>query len=71
MKVKIKCKQLVHFEQEVELTDQQFEILSNMDNETVSEKDNLQEYHILNGVINYHDTYNCDDEFIEFEICKI
>lgn len=71
MRVTIKCKQVMHFDQEVEMTKEEFEKLMNCDDNDIMQRNHPQEYSILEGYINFSNVFDSDSEFTDVEVSRV
>lgn len=68
MKVNIKCKQVVEYDQTVEMSEEDFEALSDIFGDDVSERYDLSLYYILEGCIDPADICSADMEYLSVEV---
>ena len=66
----IKVTQKVTFNQEVELTDEQLEILENADDLDISAiaDDGGDAFHLIEGLLDFSDVFDAEQEFTDFEL---
>lgn len=66
----IKVTQKVTFNQEVELTDEQIAILENADELDISSiaDDGGEAFHLIEGLIDFSDVFDAEQEFTDFEL---
>ena len=69
MQVSIKCKQVVEYNQIVEMSEEDYEVLSNCGYE-VSLRYNPKDFELLDKYINFDDVIDATDEFTDVEIYK-
>lgn len=67
VKVWIKCKKTIHFDQQVNMSILDYNILKNNDS-PVSEANNPEAYNLLDKYITYDDIYDDDKVFTDFEL---
>ena len=69
MQVNIKCKQVVEYNQTVEMTEEDFEALSDFRfGDDVMERRNPVEFNIVRDHLDLTDITDSDDEFLSVEI---
>lgn len=68
--VTIKCKQVMHFEQQVEMSQEDYEKVKDLDYEDVHEIREREQYSVLEGYLNFNDILESDDEFLDVQITK-
>ena len=67
VKVWIKCKKTIHFDQQVNMSVLDYNILKDTD-PIISEEHDLEAYNLLDTYINYDDIYDDDKVFTDFEL---
>jgi rRNA maturation protein Rpf1 len=68
--VTIKCKQVMHFEQQVEMSQEDFDKVKDIDFNDVHEIRNRDQYSVIEGYLNFMDILQSDDEFLDVQITK-
>ena len=68
--VTIKCKQVMHFEQQVEMSQEDFDKVKDIDFDDVHEIRNREQYSVIEGYLNFMDILESDDEFLDVQITK-
>jgi hypothetical protein len=68
--VTIKCKQVMHFEQSVEMSESDYEKIKDLDFEDVHEIREREQYSVIEGYLNFMDILESDDEFLDVQITK-
>ena len=66
----IKVSQKVTFYQEVELTDEELQILENLDDLDISSiaDDGGEAFYLIEGIIDFSDVFDSEQEFTDFEL---
>lgn len=64
----LRCKQVVHYDQQVELTQEEYDLLSNINDSTVSKHHNTEEYNIIQDNIDNQNVLDTDWEFTDVEL---
>lgn len=64
----IKCKQMMHYHQLVELTHKEYEILNRVNGDDVNQRDDAELYSIIENHIDYSNIFDSDVEFIDFSM---
>lgn len=64
----IRCKQVIHYDQQVLVTPEEAKILKSLEYDEVSERRNSEAYSILEGYINPMEILDCDREYTDVEI---
>lgn len=67
--VTIKCKQVMHFEQSVEMSESDYEKIKDLNFEDVHIREREQ-YSVIEGYLNFMDILESDDEFLDVQITK-
>lgn len=67
----ITCKQVVHYQKQMELTEEEFKLLNAVHGADVSERHNQREYYGIQKWIDLHDVNDSNPEFTDFEITKV
>lgn len=70
MQVNIKCKQVIHYDQIVEMTKEHYEQLKDLDMEDISDREYEDEYYLLQRYINTRDVIGFDDEYKDVQVIK-
>lgn len=68
--VTIKCKQVMHFEQSVEMSESDYEKIKLLDYDDLHEIRNKDQYSIIEGYLNFMDILCSDDELLDVQITK-
>lgn len=68
--VTIKCKQVVHFEQQVEMSKEDFEKIQDINLDDVHEIRDKEQYLIIEQYLNPMDVLSVDDEFLDVQITR-
>jgi hypothetical protein len=68
--VTIKCKQVMHFEQSVEMDESDYEKIKDLNFEDVQERREREQYSVIEGYLNFMDVLESDDEFLDVQITK-
>lgn len=68
--VTIKCKQVMHFYQQVEMSKEDYEKVKDLDYEDVHEIREKEQYSVLEDYLNFNDILESDDEFLDVQITK-
>lgn len=63
MKVKVECKQVVHYEAEIEMNEREYNLLLERQGGTVSERNDEDAYEVLCGIVSYYFVVDADPEF--------
>lgn len=72
IKVRIQCKQMMHFDQEVEMSESDYEKIKDFDMDSIDEHGSMrQEYSIIEGHIDFRDVFDSDSQFEDITITKI
>lgn len=71
MRVTIKCKLEVEFDQDVEITKEEYQALIGHDGDEVSERENPNEYAIVDSYIAYDNILDSGRVFTSFGIRKV
>ncbi|CDF80594.1 hypothetical protein BN863_28820 [Formosa agariphila KMM 3901] len=66
--IKIKGSIKMYFNQQIEVTEEQFERLKNLGVEDVYSGDNYELFHEIEGLIDMADMYGIDDTFEDVEV---
>lgn len=68
----IKCSQTITYNQEVELTDEELEILENADDIDIcqcsSDETNRKAFELIENLIDVHDVFDAEQEYTNFEL---
>ena len=71
MKVKITCSQTLHFEKEIEVTEEDYESLMEVPGDLVSERSYAEAFYIINSAINTDDIVDAENEFSNFQVTDV
>ncbi len=66
--VNIRCKQVICYRQQKEMTMQEFQSLKECDGDEVHETRNSNQYSLLQDYINPSDVFDAHNEYLDFEI---
>ena len=70
LSVTIKCKQVMHFEQSVKMSESDYEKIKDLDFEDVHEIREREQYSVIAEYLNFMDILESDDEFLDVQITK-
>mgnify|MGYP001388154419 CR=1 FL=1 len=66
--VTIDCKQTIHFKQDVELHEEEYEKLKELNYDDVTERHNKEQYNIIESYIDYNSFAGSDYEFKDVSV---
>lgn len=66
----IECSQVVYYNQQVQLTDKEFEVLNELDADDVAQDTESVAFNILQAHINSSDVFDADQEYLSVIIKK-
>lgn len=70
VKVTIKCKQVMHYDQQIEISKEDFDKIKDIDFGDVHLIRDRIQYSIIEGLINYMDILKSDDEFLDVQVIE-
>lgn len=60
----IECSQVVHYNQQVTVTDEEYETIKSLDLDDISEKSDKEAFRIIETIINRSDVCDAEQEFL-------
>lgn len=71
IKVRIRAKQVVEYDQEVEMSKPEYDTLMDADDTDISRRENSKAFSILESYITMTEILDAEDEFTDVEIIKL
>ncbi|MCW3125258.1 MAG: hypothetical protein JWO03_916 [Bacteroidetes bacterium] len=70
MKVKVKCQTVVYFDQEIDITKDEYAALRKLDGEEVTLRHNTDKYNIINGYLDYDQIISNNAVYTSFQVSR-
>lgn len=65
IKVNIKCRNTVYYDQEIHVSLSDYEKIKDLDNDDIDENDNPEAYEIISNILDFRDVCSAEESFTD------